>query len=356
MQQLTVLDNTLRDGSYAIGFSFTATQTSALCRDLEHAGVSMIEIGHGAGVGATAKGLNPAAASDPEYLRAAAGALECAAFGVFCIPGVAELDDVQRAIDEGIGFLRVGTDVTRVAESRPFIDLAKRHGVFTTANLMKSYAVPPEEFAAAAALSASFGADVVYLVDSAGTLFPEDVRTYLEALQARSSVSFGFHGHDNLGVANYNTLLSADLGATLVDGSLQGLGRSAGNAATELIVVSLEKRGYDTGIDGLQLLRAGEVHARPLLGPGGFESVDVVSGLAGFHSNFLPKVLEAADRYGVEPEHLIVDLCEVDRCSVQDDDLRRIALARKASAARRAGAGEPPKNRRPVHTPLSRGA
>lgn len=325
MKRVNVLDNTLRDGSYAVDFSFTAADTARICTELERAGVRYIEVGHGAGLGATAKGFFPAAASDEEYLRAARSALTSARFGMFCIPSIARLDDIDLAADHGMGFIRVGIEVTTVAEMRPYIERAKQRGLLTTANLMKSYAVPAERFAEAAALAESFGADVVYLVDSAGCMFPEDVRAYLDALRERSQVRFGFHGHDNLGMAVYNSLLSADQGASFVDGSLQGLGRRPGNAATELLVASFEKRGYDTGIDMLRLLRAGEESTRPLLGPAGIEALDVVSGYAGFHSNFLPKVLATAEEYAVDPALLIIELCEIDRCNVRDEDLRRVA-------------------------------
>ena len=325
MKHVNVLDNTLRDGSYSVDFGFTAADTARICGELERAGVGYIEVGHGAGLGATARGLHPAAATDEEYLRAARSALTSARFGMFCYVGIARLDDIELAVDHGMDFIRVGIDVTRVAETRPYIELAKQRGLFTTANLMKSYVVPPEEFGEAAAQAESFGADVVYLMDSAGSMFPEDVGAYLEASRQRTGVPFGFHGHDNLGVAVYNSLFAADQGASFVDASLQGLGRSAGNAATELLAASLDKRGYDTGIDVLRLLRVGDECARHLLGPAGIEPLDVVSGYAGFHSNFLPKVVAAAKEYGVDPARLVIDLCEIDRCNVRDEDLRRAA-------------------------------
>jgi 4-hydroxy 2-oxovalerate aldolase len=333
MKRVQVLDNTLRDGSYAVDFAFTAEHTAAICTELERAGVGYIEVGHGAGLGATARGFHPAAASDEEYLRAARGALTTARFGMFCNPAIASLDDVDRAADHGMDFIRVGTDVTGVAESRPYLERAKQRGLFATANLMKSYALPPEGFAEAAARSESFGADVVYLVDSAGSMFPEDVRAYLDALRARTSVRFGFHGHDNLGLAVYNSLFSADQGAAFLDGSLLGLGRSAGNAPTELVAAALDKRGYDTGVDVLRLLEVGARCACPLLARPGIAPLDVVSGYAGFHSNFLPKVMAAAEEYGVSAARLIIELCEVDRLGVADDVLRRIATRMRDEAA-----------------------
>lgn len=333
MKRVNVLDNTLRDGSYAVDFRFTADDTAAICSGLERAGVHYIEVGHGAGLGATERNIFPAAASDVEYLEAAQSSLTTSRFGMFCNPAIASLDHIDLAVSYGMGFIRVGIDVTAVAETRRYIEHAKQLGLFTTCNLMKSYAVPPRQWAEAAIQAEGYGADVVYLVDSAGCMFPENIGEYVDALRERSEVQLGFHGHDNLGVANYNSLYAADHGASFVDGSLQGLGRRPGNAATELLAAALDKRGYDTGIDMLELLQVGFESTRPLLGPAGIEPLDVVSGYAGFHSNFLPKVLSAAEEFDVDPAPLIIELCEIDRCSVRDEDLRRIAMRLRESAA-----------------------
>ncbi len=325
MKRITVLDNTLRDGSYAVDFGFTATDTATICTALERAGVRYIEVGHGVGLGATARGPHPARATDEEYLNAARAALTTSYLGMFCIPGTARVDDIDRAADHGLDFIRIGTDVTRVAESQGYVARARQRGLFTTANLMKSYAVPPARFAEAAAQSEDFGADVVYLVDSAGSMFPEDVMAYVEALRQRSQIRFGFHGHDNLGLAVYNSLFAADHGASFVDASLQGLGRSAGNAAIEVLVAALDKRGYDTGIDVLRLLTTAGDCSCPLLGRPMVTPLDVVSGYAGFHTSFLPKVLAAADRYALDPAQLILQLCDIDRLSATDEAIQRAA-------------------------------
>jgi len=322
MKHVNLLDNTLRDGSYAVDFSFTASDTATICTALEMAGVRDIEVGHGAGLGATARGLHPAPATDQEYLRAARSALTSSCVGMFCIPGTARLDDIDLAADHGLDFIRIGTDVTRVEESRCYFERAKQRGLFATANLMKSYAVPPKRFAEAAAQSESFGADVVYLVDSAGGMFPEDVMAYLDALRERSQIRFGFHGHDNLGLAVYNSLFAADQGASFVDASLQGLGRSSGNAATELLVAALDKRGYDTGVDVLRVINAAAECLCPLVGQPTFTALDVVSGYAGFHTNFLPQVLVAAEEYAIDPARLIIELCDIDRLGVTDEALQ----------------------------------
>jgi 4-hydroxy-2-oxovalerate aldolase len=321
MSHVHVLDTTLRDGSYAVDFRFTCADTASFCGGLEAAGFRFIEIGHGAGLRASERGLGRAAATDQAYLQAARDTLSEASFGMFCIPGVAVLDDVDMSADHGMGFIRIGTDATRVAESEPFVDLAKRRGMLVMANLMKSYALPPREFAREVKLSEEFGADIVYIVDSAGSMLPEELVEYFHAIREVSEVPLGFHGHNNLGLAVANSLRMADEGAAFIDSSLQGLGRSAGNAVTEALIAALLRRGYQTNVDLLSTLRLGYKLVSPLLGGGRILPLDLIAGYAGFHSSFLPKLLEAATRHRVDPAQLIIDVCGIDRVQLREEVL-----------------------------------
>src|SRR5579859_6221930 len=203
---LQLLDVTLRDGSYTIDFSFTAEDTANLCRGLEMAGVQYIEVGHGVGLGASGEKHGVAAASYEEYMQAAQGALTKSKWGMFCIPGIATLEHLDLAQRYKMDFIRVGTNVTEVEVSELFIKKAKAAGMFVAANYMKSYALPPEEFAKKVLLSQSYGVDMIYIVDSAGSMFPDDVVAYFKAVRAVTDIAVGFHGHENLGLSVANSL------------------------------------------------------------------------------------------------------------------------------------------------------
>ena len=157
MKKITILETTLRDGSYAINYSFTSADTKVICKQLEEAGFEFIEVGHGAGLRASIKGYGIAAATDEEYMVAAKEALTKAKWGMFCIPGIAELEDIDLAAKHGMSFIRIGTNVTDVEKSESFIKRAKKYGMFVTANYMKSYALPPEQFAEKVKLSEKYG-------------------------------------------------------------------------------------------------------------------------------------------------------------------------------------------------------
>lgn len=320
MKRPRILDCTLRDGSYAIDFQFSADDTATIATALEGAGMDLIEVGHGVGLGASRKGLGVAAETDEAYMDAAASALKTAAWGMFCIPGIAELDDIDVAAGHGMNFIRIGTNITDYADSEPFIARAKKHDLFVCSNFMKSYVSEPEFFATCAEEVLRYGSDLVYLVDSAGGMFPADIERYARAVRDRhDSTRLGFHGHDNLRMGVANSLKAVELGFEIIDTSLQGFGRSAGNTATEQFLCALLRQGIDMDIDPIPLMDVGEQHIVPLMQGGGCSSIDTISGLAQFHSSYLAKIKAAATKYRVDPRRLIVSVCEKDRLDAPDD-------------------------------------
>lgn len=331
MTSVQVLETTLRDGSYAINFSFTTADTAAIASGLEAVGFRWIEVGHGVGLGAGERGYGAAAASDEEYMQAASEALKRARWGMFCIPGIARLEDVDLAARYGMGFIRVGTNVTEVRDSEPFIRRAKEHGLYVAANYMKSYALPPAGFVDLVRMSENFGADMVYLVDSAGSMFPHEVADYYRAIRSVTALPVGFHGHDNLGLAIANSLEMVRQGAGFVDTSLQGLGRSAGNAPTELMAAALARMGCETGIDFLGALRLGYKYVQPLMRARGRMPLDVVAGFAGFHSSFMPNVLKVASRRRVDAAQLIIAMCQLDKVHADEAVLDKLAAGLEAA-------------------------
>ncbi len=323
---LQLLDCTLRDGSYAINFQFTADETGALCRALEQVGLHWIEIGHGVGLGATARGYGAAAETDEAYMQAASEALQQARWGVFCIPGIATLEMLDQAAGMGMGFVRIGTNLETYRDVAPFVERARHHGLFVCVNFMKSYTEPPDTFARYAAEAARFGADLVYLVDSAGGMLPEEVARYLDAVAAEApDLRLGFHGHNNLGLAVANSLVAVEHGAEFVDVSLQGLGRSAGNTPTEQLLCVLMRRGIDLDMDPVALFEVAERLVHPLVSNRGIDTIDVTAGLALFHSSYMSTIETYAREFRVDPRRLIIAVAERDRVNAPEAMVREVA-------------------------------
>ena len=321
----TIIDCTLRDGSYEMNFRFTASDTRIICRELEEAGVELIEVGHGVGLGATERTTQKATETDEEYMIAAKETLTKAKWGMFCIPGIATIDDIDLAAKYKMGFIRVGTDVNKVESSRPFIRRAKEHGMLVAANFMKSYAASPTEFAELARRSQSFGADLVYIVDSAGGMLFKEIEEFFKAIRNLTDISVGFHGHNNLGLANANSVLAAEIGVEYLDSSLQGLGRSAGNAITESLVLALIKSGIESKIDYMKLIQLGQKYIRPLIKRVGHRAVDLIAGFADFHSSYMPHIQKISSKYQINPLTLMIEMSKIDRVDVTVEKLEKIA-------------------------------
>lgn len=316
---INILETTIRDGSYAIDFQFSVEDTAVIAVGLEKAGFRLIEIGHGVGLNASNAGKGKAAASDREYLEIASKVLSKAKFGMFFIPGIGRKKDLKLAAEYGMSFVRIGTNVTEAEEAAPYVPYAKALGFTVTLNLMKSYALPLSEFIQKAKLVEGYGVDIIYLVDSAGGMFPEDVRQYITLLKEKTDCDIGFHGHDNLNLALANTLEALKCGATYVDSSLQGMGRSAGNTQTEVLLLVLDKLGYHLGIDILKTMDIGERLIKPLMRERhGVDSISVVSGFSQFHSSFLSNIYKVAKMYDIDPRELIIEVSERDKVNVTE--------------------------------------
>lgn len=326
MKVIKILDTTLRDGSYAVDFQFTAQDTADIAVELDKNNIHYIEVGHGLGLFASTDPKVKAPSTDEEYLEATANAVKNAKWGMFFIPGIGRIEDIDLAARYGMNFIRIGTNVTETDVAERYIQRAKEHGMYVFTNFMKTYAVSPKEVGKYAARANSFGADLVCVVDSAGGMLPEDVESYFCAIQDKTDIAIGFHGHNNLGLAIANTLKAIEKGAEVVDTSIRGIGRSAGNAATEILIFALKRKGIDLGIDPMKIMDIAEQVVDPILkSQNQIDSLSIVSGYAQFHSTFLGRVLEYAEKYCVDPRELIIYVCEEDRVNAQEALVEAIA-------------------------------
>ncbi len=310
-----LLECTLRDGSYAIDYQFSVDETEMVARALADAGFKFIEVGHGLGLNASHKGFGVAKETDVEYIKAGKKATQGtdSIIGVFFIPGIGEARHMDEAVDAGLDFVRVGTNITEYRTGEAAVKYAKSLGLTVSFNLMKSYAVDARQFAETCRAIEDFGTDTAVLVDSAGGMLPEEITEYATAGLDALEIPLGFHGHNNFQLATANCLAARKAGVRVLDVSLRGMGRSAGNAQTEIMVMLLEKMGDSPGVDVMKTLDIGEKLIAPLMPPQkGVDDVAVATGAGRFHSSFLPKVKKAADTMGVDLRELIMRVGEED--------------------------------------------
>ena len=322
---MKLLDCTVRDGSYAVDFKWTKQDVRQIITKLENLGFEYIEIGHGLGLNASSMRYGISILSDSEYMEIAQESLRKAKFGFFCIPGIATLDDLKKAKDNGVSFVRIGVNADSPELAVPYIKEAKKNNIETMANYMKSYIVPPDKFADAALIARDNGADAVYIVDSAGCMMRNDVEAFYESAKKKTDVKLGFHGHNNLGLAVSNSVFCTELGFDFVDCTLQGIGRSIGNTASEQLVMVLVKKGVNIKMDIPRLLEWGYSLIKEVSDRQRFHPLDLICGYAGFHSSFLRDVYKCCMEKNVDPLRLIIAYSKENKASMEYDLLCRVA-------------------------------
>lgn len=325
-RRVEILECTLRDGSYAVDFKFTENDTAVLAGVLDRLGFRWIEVGHGVGLGAAKAGKGTMPASDERLIEAAKRAAPNAKIGCFFIPGIGTADQLKSARASGLDFVRIGYNATEIEDAFSYLTLAKESGLKVCLNFMKTYGISAEVFGEKARAGAAAGADVVYCVDSAGSMFPEDVHKYFSAARERCECELGFHGHSNLQFAVANSVEAVRCGASFIDTTLYGLGRSAGNVPTEIAVAVFDNLGIETGIDLFDVMDAAEEFMGPLMSQMQlYDMMSVAMGCSQFHSSFLPKVAAAARKHGVELRRLVVAMGKLDPVNLDEDNLNRVA-------------------------------
>ncbi len=335
-ERIDILECTLRDGSYAVDFKFTENDTAVLAGVLAKLSFRWIEVGHGVGLGAARAGKGATLSSDERYIEVAKRAAPDAQIGCFFIPGVGTADQLKSARDAGLDFVRIGCNATEIEAAHPYLAQAKKLGLKPFLNFMKTYAISAEEFARKAGDGAAAGADAIYCVDSAGCMFPEDVRRYFSTARDQCDCALGFHGHSNLQFAVANSVEAIRCGATFIDTTLYGLGRSAGNVPTEVAVAVFEHLGIDTGVDLFEVMDAAEEFIGPLVSQMQlYDMMSVAMGCSQFHSAFLPRVAAAARKRGVELRRLVVAMGKLDPVDLDENTLNRVARSMPKASSRK---------------------
>ena len=324
---IKILDSTLRDGSNAINFQFDRELTRNILSGLEEGGIEWIEMGHGLGLGATKKCGKPAPLSDAEYMDLAKSTLKKANFGFIILKKFGEKKDIKLAAERGARFIRIGSNITEVNQIEDYIKYAKEQGLIVFIALMKAYAVTSmKKYVKILQKLEKWGADIVTLMDSAGTMLPEEIIKYIIQGKKNVNISLGFHAHNNLQLAIANTITAIKAGADYVDVSIGGLGRSAGNAPTEILAILLEKYGWGKILDYKVLSDLNDNYIFPLIkGQNRFSSVALTFGYAGFHSSFFPIVQKVVREYpSVDYRDLVIKLSIEEKVNVTEELVRRI--------------------------------
>jgi 4-hydroxy 2-oxovalerate aldolase len=326
---IRITDSTLRDGSHAVAHQFTEAQVRDVVRELDEAGVPVIEVAHGDGLGGSSYVYGRSGTDELMLIRAAVEEARQARIAALMLPGVGTIDDIKAVHDLGVSVIRVATHCSEADISEQHFGLARDMGLETVGFLMLAHRLSPEELAKQARIMVDAGCQCVYVTDSAGALILDEVTDRVEALLAEigGEAQIGFHGHQNLSLAVANTAFAFRAGAVQVDGCARGLGAGAGNTPTEALVAVCDKLGLKTGIDTFAMMRVAEEVVRPIMSQECVvDRLSLAMGYGGVYSSFMKHAARAAERYGVDPAAILLRCGERKLVGGQEDQLMAIAL------------------------------
>ncbi|MBV8062015.1 MAG: 4-hydroxy-2-oxovalerate aldolase [Nevskia sp.] len=338
--KLKVHDMSLRDGMHPKRHQITLEQMQSISQGLDAAGVPLIEVTHGDGLGGASVNYGFPAASDEQYLRAVIPGLKQAKVSALLLPGIGTVDHLRMAAECGVHTIRVATHCTEADVSEQHIALSRKMGLDTVGFLMMAHMVEPQKILEQALLMESYGANCLYVTDSAGYMLPDDVTARIGLLREKlkPETEIGFHGHHNLSMGVANSIAAVEAGARRIDGACGGLGAGAGNTPTEVFVAVCNRMGIETGVDVFKVSDVAEDLIQPILDfPIRIDRNALTLGYAGVYSSFLLFAQRAEKRYGIPAREILLELGRRRMVGGQEDMIEDAALTmareRKEKAA-----------------------
>jgi len=338
-----VTDTSLRDGSHAKRHQFTERNVRDIVAALDDAGMPVIEVTHGDGLGGSSYNYGKSLVDERVLMKAAVGEATRSKIAALMLPGLGTKDDIRAIKDIGVSIVRIATHCTEADISEQHFTLARDVGLETVGFLMMAHTSPPDALARQARIMADAGCQCVYVVDSAGAMILEDAGDRVAALVAElgTDAQVGFHGHENLSLSLANTITAIRAGAVQVDGSTRRFGAGSGNTSCEAFAAVAERLGIATGLDVLKMIDAAEDVVRPVMDDECvLDRLSLIMGYAGVYSSFLKHAYRASERYGVPGADILMECGRRRLVGGQEDQIIQIAavLAARHQAADAAGA------------------
>ncbi|MFD7029804.1 4-hydroxy-2-oxovalerate aldolase [Streptomyces sp. NPDC059917] len=332
---IRVTDSSLRDGSHAKRHQFTGEDVRSVVAALDGAGVPVIEVTHGDGLGGSSFNYGFSRTPEQDLIKIAAETARTAKIAFLMLPGLGVKDDIRAAHANGGAICRIATHCTEADIAVQHFGLAREMGLETVGFLMMAHSTSPENLARQARIMADAGCQCVYVVDSAGAMVMDQVTDRVAALVAElgGDAQVGFHGHENLGLGVGNSVAAVRAGALQIDGSTRRLGAGAGNTPVEAFAAVCERMGIRTGIDVLRIIDAAEDVVRPVMDEEcTLDRMALLMGHAGVYSSFLKHAYRQAERYGVSGADILLRAGARRLVGGQEDQLIDIAVELAAQA------------------------
>ncbi|HTH16828.1 MAG TPA: 4-hydroxy-2-oxovalerate aldolase [Magnetospirillum sp.] len=328
-KKITLHDMTLRDGMHPKRHLMTLEQMKTIAKGLDDAGMPLIEVTHGDGLGGSSVNYGFPAHSDEEYLGAVIPLMKRTKVSALLLPGIGTVDHLKMAHGLGVNTIRVATHCTEADVSEQHIGMARKLGMDTVGFLMMAHMNSAEGLVKQAKLMESYGANCIYVTDSAGYLLPDGVTERLTAVRQalKPETELGFHGHHNLAMGIANSLAAVEAGANRIDAASAGLGAGAGNTPMEVLVAVCARMGIETGVDVFKIQDVAEDLVFPIMDfPVRIDRDALTLGYAGVYGSFLLFAKRAEKKYGVPAREILLEMGRRGMVGGQEDMIEDTAL------------------------------
>ena len=249
-EDVRVLDATMRDGGLVNNFMFTDEFVKALYETNVKAGVDYMEFGYRASKEIfDVNKFGKWKFSTDDDIRAIVGDNDTK-LKLAIMTDVGRCDyknDIKNKSESPVDMIRVATYIHQIATAVDMIEDSKNKGYEVTCNIMAISKVQEGDVAQALEMVAQTGLDAIYIVDSYGSLVPEQIGRITEFYQNitdKYGIKLGIHAHNNQQLAFANTIEALKDGVSYLDATMNGMGRGAGNCSMELLLGFLKNPKY----------------------------------------------------------------------------------------------------------------
>jgi len=240
MNSIKVLDVTLRDGGHRTGFHFKDDDLQQILSSLDKAGIDYIEVGYRNGILPRDANIGKSGLCTKDYLHYCRARIQNAKMAVMAYPANITPKDLLELKECGVDLLRLCVVRGGANEACALMQACEALALKVSINITHTSKYKKQELDKVVAEVSHYHPEMICFADSNGSLLPTKIKSIYKRYTKQYAIPFGFHAHDNLGLAQANAIAAINAGATYIDVSLSGLGRGIGNLRAEFFVAYLQ--------------------------------------------------------------------------------------------------------------------
>jgi len=321
-----ILDCTIRDGGYLNDWSFKDSLVRDLYSAVSKSGTDYVEIGF----------RNSKEYTDTSKLGIWTTTPESVVEGVvknnsgskvslMIDYGKEDLDSIPNSSESKVSLYRVAAHKNKILDSLSLVEKIADKGYEVALQLMGVSRYNENDFVRIIKPIKDSKLTYLYFADSYGSILPNEIEGYIEILRETDKL-LGFHPHNNMQLALANTLEAIDLGIDIVDGTVAGMGRGAGNMQLETLIAFFQKSISEEKYNVLPILELINRHFLSLKSkhPWGYSLPYMISGVYEVHPNYAKSLSEG--NYSIEDTRLALKVInELDSTGFDGDILSKIS-------------------------------